>query len=224
MAVEWQILDRGQVRSGLSSDQLRSLAGNGTLAPSTPIRRLTAGDKTSDWARAGEVKGLFADDVTKLLGGAICVRCGARLVDGLSCPTCSVPPKPRATPTEIVVTTTDLHAPYEIIGPVYFQISNKGMGQFLNYLTKHKALLAGMRAKQQVDAPPKPDWGFLIGEWSVGQGDFDIAFFIAVQELKQRAAMIGGNAIVGMRQDIDLDSTGWQYFYLQMYGTAVRLL
>ena len=32
------------------------------------------------------------------------------------------------------------------------------------------------------------------------------------------------DAIVGMRQDIDLDTAGWQFFYLQMYGTAVRYL
>ena len=27
-----------------------------------------------------------------------------------------------------------------------------------------------------------------------------------------------------MRQDIDLDTNGFQYFYLQMYGTAVKIL
>ncbi len=34
---------------------------------------------------------------------------------------------------------------------------------------------------------------------------------------------MGANAIVGMRQDIDIDSNGFQYFYMQMYGTAVKL-
>ncbi|WP_428305032.1 heavy metal-binding domain-containing protein [Lacipirellula sp.] len=132
---------------------------------------------------------------------------------------------PAPKPLQIIVTTADIPSPYEIVGPVYFQVSNKEIfsSALDAYLKKHKALLASMRAQDQVDGY-RSDWGFLIGEWSVGQTDFDKAFFIAVQELKSRATMIGGNAIVGMRQDIDLDSTGWQYFYLQMYGTAVRLL
>ena len=30
------------------------------------------------------------------------------------------------------------------------------------------------------------------------------------------------NAIISMRQDIDLDTNSFQFFYLQMYGTAVK--
>ena len=67
------------------------------------------------------------------------------------------------------------------------------------------------------------DWGFLYGEFSFGmQNDFDKAFFISVKELQKRAEKIGANAIIGMRQDIDMDTTHFQFFYLQMYGTAVR--
>ena len=68
----------------------------------------------------------------------------------------------------------------------------------------------------------KMDWGALWGERSVGQNDFEKAFFVATQELKKRAVMLGGDAIVSMRQDIDLDTSGFQYFYLQMYGTVVK--
>lgn len=68
----------------------------------------------------------------------------------------------------------------------------------------------------------RTDWGFLYGEFSVGQGDFEKAFFVAVQELKKRAIIVGADAIICMRQDIDLDTNAFQYFYLQMYGTAVK--
>ena len=34
--------------------------------------------------------------------------------------------------------------------------------------------------------------------------------------------MLGADAIIGMRQDIDLDTNQFQAFYLQMYGTAVK--
>lgn len=61
-----------------------------------------------------------------------------------------------------------------------------------------------------------------MGEFTAGQNDFDKAFFIAVQELKLRASLLKADAIVSMRQDIDLDTAGFQYFYLQMYGTAVK--
>ena len=41
-------------------------------------------------------------------------------------------------------------------------------------------------------------------------------------KLKEKAMLMGADAVIGMRQDLDLDSNGFQYFYLQMYGTAVR--
>lgn len=126
---------------------------------------------------------------------------------------------------QFIVTTGDLRQDYEIVGPVYFQVSNKGVfsSELKNLMKKHTALIAGLRQQKQIDQP-RADWGFLIGEWSIGQTEFDQAFFVAVQELKARAAMLGADAIIGMRQDIDLDSSGWQFFYLQMYGTAVKLL
>lgn len=78
-----------------------------------------------------------------------------------------------------------------------------------------------MKKEGQV-SKERPDWGFLYGEWSAGQSNFDKAFYIAVEELKKRAAMLGADAIISMRQDIDLDTTAFQYFYLQMYGIAVK--
>jgi hypothetical protein len=123
----------------------------------------------------------------------------------------------------VTVCTTDLHQEYEIIGPVYFQVSNKGL--FSSQLGKLKKaysedIAASKKGGQIGEA--KIDWGFLYGEYSAGQSDFEHAFFIAVQELKKRAAMLGADAVVGMRQDIDMDTNAFQYFYLQMYGTAIR--
>ena len=46
---------------------------------------------------------------------------------------------------------------------------------------------------------------------------------MATEELKRKAFMLGGNAVIHMKQDIDLDTNGFQYFYLQMYGTAVKI-
>ena len=123
----------------------------------------------------------------------------------------------------LIVTTGDLKRDYEVIGPVYYQISNKGIFNSDISVKKkqyREELNAQKRNGQMSDY--QTDWGFLYGEWSVGQNDFDAAFYIAVQELKKRAARLGADAIICMRQDIDIDTTGFAFFYLQMYGTAVR--
>jgi uncharacterized protein YbjQ (UPF0145 family) len=125
---------------------------------------------------------------------------------------------------QMKVTTGDLNEPYEIIGPVYFSVSNKGLffNQLADLIGKYHQKLADMKSGGTITGAAM-DWGFLYGEFSVGQSQFDSAFFIAVEELKQRAARVGGDAIVHMRQDIDIDTNGMQYFYLQMYGTAVKV-
>jgi hypothetical protein len=126
--------------------------------------------------------------------------------------------------TNIIVTTGDLKQSYEIIGPVYFQVSNKGMfSSALSKLVKQYEVEIAQMKKQGQMGETRADWGFLYGEFSVGQSDFEKAFFVAVQELKKRASLIGADAIISMRQDIDLDTNTFQFFYLQMYGTAVKI-
>jgi hypothetical protein len=123
----------------------------------------------------------------------------------------------------IIVTTGDLKNDYDVIGPVYFSVSNKGLfgSQLGSLIKKYKVEIESLK-KESLLTPERADWGVLWGEFSSGQNDFDKAFYIAVQELKVRASILKADAIVSMRQDIDLDTTGFQYFYLQMYGTAVR--
>lgn len=123
----------------------------------------------------------------------------------------------------VIVTTGDLKEDYEIIGPVYFQVSNKGIfsSTLSELVNKYSAEIEEMK-NNALMSERRTDWGFLWGEYSVGQNDFEKAFFVATQELKKRALMLGGDAVVSMRQDIDLDTSGFQYFYLQMYGTVVK--
>jgi len=124
---------------------------------------------------------------------------------------------------DIIVTTADLARPYEVIGPVYFSITNKGIfGSQLKTLTKQYSNKLARLRKDGAMGQEKVDWGLIYGEFSVGQNDFDKAFFIAAEELKKRAKKLNADAIIAMRQDIDLDTNGFAFFYLQMYGTAVR--
>lgn len=127
---------------------------------------------------------------------------------------------------EIKVTTGDIKRNYEILGPVFFQTNNKGLfggGPLKDLKKKHADLINQLKADGQ-SSDTKADWGFLIGEWNAGQNDFDAAFFCATQELRLRAEKMGGDAVVFMSQDIDLDTNGFAHFYLQMYGTAVKYI
>lgn len=125
---------------------------------------------------------------------------------------------------EVIVTTGDLGQEYDVIGPVYFQVSNKGVfSSGLSKLIKqYERELKELKSLGQT-TPERADWSFFYGELSYGmQNNFDKAFFIAVRELQKRAIQLGADAVISMRQDIDMDTNAFQYFYLQMYGTAVK--
>lgn len=144
----------------------------------------------------------------------VCEHCGRELIPGRA---------QQIKSSMMSVTTGDLKRDYDILGPVYFQLSNKGLfsSALARLVRQYETEITEAKKQGQV-GPARADWGFLYGEFSVGQSDFDKAFFVAVQELKKRAALIGADAIVGMRQDIDLDTENFQFFYLQIYGTAVK--
>lgn len=128
----------------------------------------------------------------------------------------------------MIVSTGDINKNYEIIGPVYFQVSNKPEGFSPSTLSEYKEIYT--KEVEQLKQSGKVEeiqngsfkWECVFGEWCLGQSSFEIAFFISVEELKKRGRMIGADGIIFMRQDIDLDKEAFQYFYLQMYGTAVR--
>lgn len=161
-----------------------------------------------------------------------CPQCGARHNDTDTGCECSYefPPMPDAgtiglidSPAhKIIVTTGDLKQDYEIIGPVYFQMSNKGVfsSHFSNLSKQYEAMLSELKTKGQVGETRFDDVGafLLFGELSVRQSDFDKAFFIAVQELKKRAAFIGADAIISMRQNMELDTTGSNFSIFRCMG------
>lgn len=88
----------------------------------------------------------------------------------------------------MIVTTGDLKQEYDVIGYVYFQLSNKGIftSTYTDLLQKYTDKIRDLQ-KNKLLSKEKVDWGFLYGEWSVGQNDFEKAFYVAVEELKKRA-------------------------------------
>lgn len=131
---------------------------------------------------------------------------------------------------DILVSTGDINKAYEIIGPVYFQISNKPEGFDASTLTEYREVYAEEINQLQnsdlgsIENDSSAKWRCAWGEWCLGESNFEISFFIAVEELKKRAAMVGADGVIYMRQDIDLNTEAFQFFYLQMYGTAVKFL
>ena len=136
---------------------------------------------------------------------------------------------------KIQVTTTDIHNKYEIISPIIYNTTNRGV-----FSSLYKKLLSKYKNSQyeellgfpSLSPQTKTDGMALLTlfdlsagfEGAVGQQSFDLAFYMSIAEMKLRAAELGGNAIVGLTMDFDLDTTNFGCFYLQMYGTVVKLL
>ncbi len=65
---------------------------------------------------------------------------------------------------DIIITTADLKQDYEIIGPIYFQVSDKGLfGSGLSkLLPKYQAEIGEMK-RNNLMSQDRRDWGFLWG-------------------------------------------------------------
>ena len=125
----------------------------------------------------------------------------------------------------VVVTTTDIDAPYDVLSPIFFQVSNKGVfsSDFSKLSSYYKTQMEKKKPASSTPFVEHVDLGALWGESGVSQSNWEEAFYICVEELKKRAYSIGADVVVGMRVDIDLDVNAVSFFYMQMYGTAVKL-
>ena len=123
----------------------------------------------------------------------------------------------------ITVTTADLHEPYQIVGPIFTHVSNQGLfsSRFTKLKKAYQEEIAAMKAQLGESGTEPTGWAAITAELS-SDNDFDSAFHIAVQELRKRALLIGADAIVGMRHDIDFNPQSAGTFYVMMYGTGVR--
>ena len=135
---------------------------------------------------------------------------------------------------DIPVTTADLKEPYDVIGPVFFNTTNKGVfkSAFDKLSEKYsKPPYSALVKRPRGESLQSGEFGsFLLSlfdlgmgyEGAVGQWQFDDAYYYAIAELKLRCAEMGGDAIVGMDMDFDLDTNNVSAFYLQMHGTVVK--
>lgn len=127
---------------------------------------------------------------------------------------------------KFIVTTVDLHRDYEVICPVFFQTSNKGVlsSSYSDLARNYNREIERRRVTGEF-SEERNDYMWLwfgLAGMPIGQNDFEPAFYIGIEEIKMQAIKMGADAIVGLHVDFDLDTTGFQFFYLHMYGTAVR--
>ncbi len=65
---------------------------------------------------------------------------------------------------------------------------------------------------------------FLLGDSVANFQAFPLAFTVCVEQLKRQCAALGGNAVLGMQMNFDLDRSGGglSVFTMQLFGTAVK--
>ena len=119
---------------------------------------------------------------------------------------------------KIIVTTGDFSSPYEVLGLVYFQVSNVGVfSNHYDMLTEtYEPRIADWLQKGLMTAVKKGMFG------GISYYSFEASFYIGVEELKRKCRSLGGDAVICVREDMDVLDGG--NFAVQMYGTAVRFV
>lgn len=129
---------------------------------------------------------------------------------------------------DITVTTGDLKNAYTILQPIFVQISNKGIlkNQYELLESKYHKFLEKLQdvglVAQEADPHKKGTFAGKLDKPDSTGHKMEKAFYIAIEELKKRAVLLKGDAIVAMRYETDLLYNQSGEFYLQMYGTVVK--
>lgn len=113
----------------------------------------------------------------------VCPKCGFEFPQPLeSCPACGVivekyaPEQRKIVPSMVQITTGDLPEAYDILKPVYFSVSNKGV--FSSQLKKLAQKHGFSRDRSAGDRGTDVFW-LLAGEWPADHQDFPRAFVAA---------------------------------------------
>ena len=146
----------------------------------------------------------------------------------------------RLRPDQILVTSGDIHSPYEHVGMVCFTVGTRG--EMREHFDSLKNVVAHKleTAKSQGQVSASKNVGQLVGGIGVDSSgnislqsryagasfrsnDLEIAFHIAVNQLQLRANFLNANAIIWFRYEVDFDSNASVLnFMATAYGTAVR--
>ena len=147
----------------------------------------------------------------------------------VECPNCQASlavPEPLIS-DRIIVSTGDIPTKYEVIGPVFFCLTNRGIlgSQYQSLRDRYLPALARAKTSGHIDfngTSAGDLFMLLVGDLNIEARQYEVALFIGIEEMKKRAARLRANAVIWLRHDLDIDPTGLEFFYLQMMGTAIR--
>ena len=183
----------------------------------------------------------FSTDESSVGVSTTCASCSKDFVVQFSEEAASQNFPSQSRPDQILVTSGDLRAPYDVVGMVCFTVGTRGemrnTFESLKVGIAHK--LSTAKSKGQLSKAASVgqfigglgidsagDIG-LAGQYagaSFNSRDLELAFHIAVNQLQLRASYLNANAIVAFRYDIDFDSNANVInFMATAFGTAVRL-
>ncbi len=152
-----------------------------------------------------------------------CPKCGFAIGSpSPECPKCGIlfakfaPERKKLYASEVVVSTESLSEPFETIGPVYTVTTNRGsvLDMAARDLGIHSQAIGGGEIVSAL----------VFGDSVANFKAFPIAFKVCTESLKKQAAALGGDAVIGVRMNFDLDRSGVgiMAFTMQLFGTAVR--
>ena len=130
--------------------------------------------------------------------------------------------KRRAELSKIIVTTGDLNRGYDVIGPVFFEYSNSNLAQtYQPFVDKYKKEIKDLEQGGNKESHKK--WEHLYGKHCSKMPQNEKAFYVGVQQLKERAYLLGGDAVISMKQETTaLMGSFSPYFYTHFYGTVIK--
>lgn len=119
---------------------------------------------------------------------------------------------------DVIVTTCDLKEDYEVVAPVYFQLSNKGVfsSTYSRLAAEYSSKLQQLK-EQGMLANRKADWGFLYGEYSVGQNDFDRAFYLLLLSNIECLKQVFHCKIIHVSNQSSQDNGLYSYLYFLLH-------
>lgn len=119
-------------------------------------------------------------------------------------------------------------AEHRVLSPVFFTIGNKGMfaDGLSRLIDKHRKQMAERMSLEMSGIIPMSALrrlGIALSMAMSGPPLLEAAYYIGIEELKERAAALGGDAIVELAHETEFDAPNFTSFCIHFRGMVARL-